>query len=103
MTAILDDLLFMRYPGLKYIHVFDGILRRAEELEHANQKDIADLMRSRVEVLVREPDRCAKGGRGLRQRRRCSDPAGGSGHTTATTSHTSTLVTVRCWTASGGI
>ena len=60
MTAILDDLLFMRYPGLKYIHVFDGILRRAEELERANQKDIADLMRSRVEALVREPDRCAK-------------------------------------------
>jgi len=43
MTTILDDLLLMRYPGLKYIHVFDGILRRAEELEQANQKDIADL------------------------------------------------------------
>ena len=60
MTALLDDLLLMRYPGLKYIHVFDGILRRAEELEQANQKDIADLMRSRVEALVREPDRCVK-------------------------------------------
>ena len=60
MTTILDDLLSLRYPSLKYIHVFDGILRCAEELEQANQKDIADLMRSRVEALVREPDRCAK-------------------------------------------
>jgi hypothetical protein len=48
VTSLLDDLLLMRYPGLKYIQVFDGILRRAEELEQANQKDIADLMRSRV-------------------------------------------------------
>jgi hypothetical protein len=56
MTALLDDLLFMRHPGLKYIHVFDGIHRRAEELELAGKKDIADLMRWRVETMMRTPE-----------------------------------------------
>jgi len=65
MTALLDDLLFMRYPGLKYIHVFDGIYRRAEELELAGQKDIADLMRWRVETPITDTGALREGSRGL--------------------------------------
>lgn len=60
MTALLEYLLFMRYLRLKYIRVFDGFFRRTEELELANQKELPNLMGSRVSALVREPDRCAK-------------------------------------------
>ena len=60
MTAFLDDLLLARYPGLEYIHVFDDILRQAEDLEQANQKAITGVIRSRAEELTKGPSNCAK-------------------------------------------
>ena len=59
MSTILEDLLPLNSSPTKYVYIFSGILRRADELEKAGEIDIAEAMRWRVESLAGDPAYCA--------------------------------------------